>query len=439
MNNDWRIVAATALGENKFTVDAEVVDKLSKDYYWYSPVLEQKLKDKLADGVVKATSEQDVVDTLTFAYQHGIPITARGAGTGNYGQAIPLQGGILLDVSGLTQIIEIGDGYVRCQCGVKLGVLDKAVRETGQDLCIYPSTFMVATIGGFISGGSGGIGSVTHGMLWDGNVHELVAYTMEAKPRRLTITGEDLMRYIHSYGTTGVITEVVIPLIPVKIWQESVIHFDTIEEAAQFANTIANDATISKRLISVHEWPIPSFFTPLSRHLETNAAAVLLEIELNSQQAVETLATHLGGRMGYVKDAAQYRKGISLSDFTWNHTTLWSIKKDSSYTYLQALLSRADYIQQLQKIKSKFDDEVLIHLEWLKLGGTILPVIIPVVYFTSEARLNEIIDYFESIDVPVDNPHTWILDQQNRTRPEILESKKLNDPCDLLNPGKLVG
>jgi FAD/FMN-containing dehydrogenase len=439
MSKDWIKRAAATLGEHKFTTDSEVVDKLSKDYYWYSPILEQKLKDKLADGVVKALDEQDVIDTLSFAYQHNIPITSRGAGTGNYGQAIPLQGGILLDVSGLSEIIEIGNGYVRCQCGVKLGVLDKAVRETGQDLCIYPSTYMVATIGGFISGGSGGIGSIMHGMLWDGNVLELIAYTMEATPRRLTITGNDLLQFIHSYGTTGVITEVVIPLTPAKIWQETIVHFDNLEIAAQFANSLANDAMINKRLVSVHEWPIPSFFAPLSRHIEPNAAAVLLEIEMDSQPAVEKLIKQSGGRIGYAKPSTQYRKGISLSDFTWNHTTLWSIKKDSSYTYLQALLSRTDYIQQLHLIKSKFGEEVLIHLEWLKLGGTVLPVIIPIVYYTSEARLNEVIDYLESIEVSVDNPHTWVLDQQNRTRPEILESKKLNDPLDLLNPGKLVG
>jgi hypothetical protein len=154
---------------------------------------------------------------------------------------------------------------------------------------------------------------------------------------------------------------------------------------------------------------------------------------------VEKLIEQSGGRIGYAKPSTQYRKGISLSDFTWNHTTLWSIKRDPSYTYLQALLSRTDYIQQLHLIKSKFGEEVLIHLEWLKLGGTVLPVIIPILYYTSEARLNDVIDYLESIEVSVDNPHTWVLDQQNRTRPEILESKKLNDPLDLLNPGKLVG
>ncbi|AZN38239.1 FAD-binding oxidoreductase [Paenibacillus albus] len=438
MSKGWESGAAELLGESKLLLESSVVEKLSKDYYWYSPVLDGKLKGKLADGVVKAENEEDVAKTLAYAYAHRIPITPRGAGTGNYGQAVPLDGGILLDVSGLNSIIEIGDGYARCQCGVKLGLLEKAARESGQELRIYPSTLMVATIGGFISGGSGGIGSITWGNLWDGNVLEAVIYTMEQSPKRMVVTGPEVQHYIHSYGTTGIVTEVVIPLAPAKSWQESIFQFDSLEDAALFGNAVANDASIPKRMVSLSEWPLPSYFTPLKKQLERDSAAVLLETEAGYLEEVHAHAKQARGRMGYVKEPSQYRKGVSLSDFTWNHTTLWSLRADPTYTYLQSGLSASGFMEQLALIKGKFADEVLIHMEWMMAGGNIIPVALPVIKYSTEERLYEIVDYFESIEVSVSDPHTWAVSPRSATFSGMVERKRVNDPLGLLNPGKLV-
>jgi hypothetical protein len=124
METGWEKEIASLLGESKLLLDTASLEKYSKDYYWYSPILELKLKNKLADGIVLASNEQEVRQLLAYAYRREIPVTVRGAGTGNYGQAVPLEGGIVLDVSGLDQIIELGDGYVRVQCGMKMGVLE---------------------------------------------------------------------------------------------------------------------------------------------------------------------------------------------------------------------------------------------------------------------------------------------------------------------------
>ena len=47
---------------------------------------------------------------LAAACRHGVPITPRGKGTGNYGQGIPLYGGLVLDTPAPTTIVEVGDG-----------------------------------------------------------------------------------------------------------------------------------------------------------------------------------------------------------------------------------------------------------------------------------------------------------------------------------------
>ena len=239
MKTEWKEQITDMLGENKLLLDIASLEKYSKDYFWYSPILELKLKNKLADGIVLAANEQEVKQILAFAFSQKIPVTPRGAGTGNYGQAVPLEGGIVLDVSGLDQIIELGDGFVRVQCGMKMGVLEKKVREQGQELRMYPSTFVKATIGGFISGGSGGIGSITWGNLWDDNVLEAIVYTMEENPQRLVIRGAEIHNYIHNYGTTGILTEVVIRLCPSKEWVQSIISFDSFEDSLLFADALA--------------------------------------------------------------------------------------------------------------------------------------------------------------------------------------------------------
>lgn len=438
MPTDWMNEAASVLGEGRVLFDPASLEKHSKDYFWYSPVLDRQLKHKLAEGIVIPVNELEVEAILSLAYRNRVPLTVRGSGTGNYGQAVPLQGGIVMDMSGLNQIMEIGPGYARVQSGVHIGALEKKVRASGQDLCIYPSTFVKSTIGGFVSGGSGGIGSITWGNLWDGNVLEAAVYTLEEKPRRLTIRGEDLFNYIHNYGTTGITTELVIRLVPRREWVQTIAHFDTFENALLFSGALSRDAAIAKRLVSALEWPIPSLFKPLSKVLEAGAAAVLMETAEGTQESVAELAKAHDGRIGHVIPSKDYRKTPGISDSTWNHTTLWALKTDPGMTYLQADFSIENVLDQIKQLKAKFGDEVLHHIEWIHSGGRLTPTSLPLVKYTGDKRLYEIIASFESLGVIIYDPHTWLLDGGGRGEIVNLQRKKReNDPSGLLNPGKL--
>ena len=94
--------------------------------------------------------------------------------------------GVLLDLSRMDQIESIGpDGVAVCQPGVRLGVLEAEARKVGWELRCYPSTVAKASVGGFLGGGSGGIGSVAHGGLRDfATVRAMDVVTMEDAPRR---------------------------------------------------------------------------------------------------------------------------------------------------------------------------------------------------------------------------------------------------------------
>src|SRR3954453_14367184 len=80
------------------------VKRRSRDFYWYSPVLKRQLDHVTAEAVATPRDEAEVVRTLRAAFARRVPVTPRGGGTGNYGQAMPLRGGVVLDLSDLTAI-----------------------------------------------------------------------------------------------------------------------------------------------------------------------------------------------------------------------------------------------------------------------------------------------------------------------------------------------
>ena len=76
-----------------------IVKQKSRDFFWYSPVLKRELDHVTGDLVVSPKDEAEVIRVLKACYELGVPVTPRGAGTGNYGQAMPLSGGVVLSLA----------------------------------------------------------------------------------------------------------------------------------------------------------------------------------------------------------------------------------------------------------------------------------------------------------------------------------------------------
>ena len=244
-----------------------VLDRLSHDFYWYSPVLRPLLANKTGDVAVQPVSVEEVLAVMRFAGRHEIPVTVRGAGTGNYGQCVPLEGGIILDLSPVDgQALEeiTPDGVGSLPAGTACSaVLETHARKQGWELRMYPSTLAKASVGGFLAGGSGGIGSVRHGGLRDfDNVRAFEVVTMEDEPRVVLHEGAAVHEILHAWGTNGVLTRIWFALAPAVEWTQLTAAFDTYEQAFRFTQSIAVDQAWTKRLATVFEWPIPSFFTP---------------------------------------------------------------------------------------------------------------------------------------------------------------------------------
>jgi FAD/FMN-containing dehydrogenase len=420
-----------------------VLDRLSHDFYWYSPVLRPLLAGKSADVAVQPVSVDEVLAVLRYAGKHAVPVTVRGAGTGNYGQCVPLEGGIVLDLSLMDKLEDITvDGVAVCQPGLRLGALETEARKKGWELRMYPSTLAKASIGGFLGGGSGGVGSVRHGALRDfDNVRAFELATMEAEPRVVLHEGAAVHEILHAWGTNGVLTRIWFALTPLVEWTQWTAAFDTYEHAFRFTQSIAVDDTWTKRLATVFEWPIPSFFVPVKQVVREGRALALIMIETGQVGALSAAAELAGGEVTFRGQYEGPRTQPLLSDYTWNHTTLWAMKADAAYTYLQCGFSPTECEEQFRLLRERYGDEVLFHIEFMKNGdGVVIPGAIPVVRFTTEERLNEMIAFCRSIGVFVANPHVNYLEDGGRFRADNIQlrAKEKYDPCGLLNPGKMI-
>src|SRR5580704_10952219 len=428
---------------SRVILNPQIVEQLSRDFYWYSPVLRKQLDGKLGEVVVQPLAAAEIQKILRYCHASNIPVTARGAGTGNYGQAVPLEGGVVLDLSRMDRIEEIqAEGVAVCQPGVRLGELENEGRKTGWELRCYPSTIIKASVGGFLGGGSGGIGSVAHGGLRDfQTVRALEVVTMEPEPSVVFHEGEAVHEILHAWGTNGIITRIWLALTPAVEWSQCVVAFDTFDTAFDFSEKVATNPSWAKRLVTTFEWPIPSFFTPVRQYAPEEKSLIFFMIATEQLSALETAARQSGGEVTYSGAYYGLRTRPLLSDYTWNHTTLWAMTADEAYTYLQCGFDPVTVREQFRQLKERFGKEILFHMEFMKNGaGEVIPGAIPVVYFVSEARLNELIDFCREIGVFVANPHVNNVEGGGRYRPDHVQllAKQRYDPKGLLNPGKMV-
>ena len=436
---DWDAFSSELSGIEIISDRAQVV-KLSQDYYHFSPVLQPLLSDKTGDLVVRPASEAEVLRIAAACVKFKIPLTVRGAGTGNYGQCIPLKGGVILYTSKMNSIRWIKPGLACVEPGVKMSVFDKQARESGWELRMVPSTYRTATIGGFIGGGSAGIGSITYGQLRDrGNLHAVRVVTMEDEPRVMELRGDEVQKVNHAYGTNGIITELEIPLAPAYAWAEIIVAFDDFMTGANFGQALGDADGIIKKLICVCAWPIPAYFAAFREEIPEGKHCALLMVAESCLEPLQDLVREYGGTICYQKNAQAASKGAAIAEFTWNHTTLHARSADPSLTYLQTIFPADKALKLIEELYNYYGDEVMMHLEFLRINGRAIAAALQIVRYTTESRLNEIIRYHEEQGAMIANPHTYILEDggMKSINVEQLQFKELVDPYGLLNPGKM--
>jgi FAD/FMN-containing dehydrogenase len=421
--------------------DPALVRLKSRDFFWYSPVLKDLLSDKFADLIVCPRDEADIIRIARAAARFRVPITPRGGGTGNYGQAVPLAGGIVLDMTGLDAIEWVRPGQVRVQAGRKLVDIDDVTRGEGWELRMFPSTKRTATIGGFVAGGSGGVGSVTYGGLREpGNVLAARVVTVEDEPRVLELHDDAALNVNHAYGTTGIITALEMPLAPAWPWVDVVVAADDFTASVRIGHRAALADGIVKKLLTPLAWPIPAYFHHFKSEFPIGRDCLIAMIAEPSLAPFKALVAREGGEITYCAATAEGPGERPLYECTWNHTTLHALKIDRAITYLQALYPADRLEAAVAELSALFPDELMPHLEFQRFGGRVTASGLPLVRYTTKERLNEIIAVHEAHGVSIANPHVFTLEdgtRHKRADADQLGFKRQVDPHGLLNPGKM--
>ncbi|WP_338889212.1 FAD-binding oxidoreductase [Rhodococcus sovatensis] len=171
-------------------------------------------------ALVRARSVQDVVTTMTSAYAQGIPVVARGAGTGLAGAANALDGCIVLSLEAMNRILDI-DPHSRTatvQSGVLNGALAAAASKVGLWYVPDPGSRAISTIGGNVATNAGGSCCAKYGVTGD-HVARIKAVMADGRiihtgaNTRKNVAGLNLTQLlVGSEGTLGVIVEATVRL-----------------------------------------------------------------------------------------------------------------------------------------------------------------------------------------------------------------------------------
>jgi FAD/FMN-containing dehydrogenase len=419
------------------------LERLSRDYYDYSPVLVPLLQGCRAQLVARATTVEQVLLVAGACARQGVPLTVRGAGTGNYGQCVPLQGGLVLDLSGLNQLRQLDEatGVLEVEAGALMGAIEQQLAPRGRALRLVPSTVRSASIGGFIAGGSGGIGSLRWGFLRDpGNLLGLEVVTIEPEPRLLQLDAAASAPLNHAYGTNGIITALRLPTSEAVVWRQLVVGFEQWGQALAVAQALAGTA-FELNAITVLEGPLASQL-PWPAGCPAPESGEQRLLLLAAPAALEVLPSWLAARGGALRWQAPQgqSRGLPLRELSWNHTTLHWRAQHPDWTYLQMLLPQPE-APCLERLRQQWGDDLLWHLEAVKQQGAARLAALPLVRWRGEQALEQLMADCREVGAVLFNPHVLTVEDGGLgvIDADQVAAKAAYDPAGLLNPGKLRG
>ena len=229
---DAVIAAASALFGDRLTTNHTIREQHSRG--------EDSTTPTLPDAVAFVASTEEVSRLLTLCYQHDVPVVAFGAGTSLEGHVNPVRGGISLDLSRMTAILEVNDQDMDClvEPGVTRHQLNDHLRDRGMFFPVDPGSH--CTLGGMVATRASGTNAVRYGTVRENTLSlEVVladgrVITTGGRTRKAA-NGYDLTRlFIGSEGTLGIVTKIRLRLhgIP-EAMSSAVVQFPTLEGAVE--------------------------------------------------------------------------------------------------------------------------------------------------------------------------------------------------------------
>jgi len=252
---------------------------------------------KMPDIVIQAISSEEVSKVMKYAYKNSIPVTPRGSGTGLVGAAVPLKGGIVIDLSRMNKILELDEENLTLtlEPGVLLMDIGKYVEEF--DLFYPPDPGeKSATIGGNISTNAGGMRAVKYGVTRDyvrglevvipnGDIVNLGGKVVKNSSGYAL---KDLI--VGSEGTLGIVTKAILRLLPLpKKALSLLIPFESLERAIDTVPKIIKSKSIPTAIEFMQREAILAAEEFLGKSFpdKSSDAYLLLTFDGNSTEEIE--------------------------------------------------------------------------------------------------------------------------------------------------------
>ena len=306
------------VGEPYLMTDAESIDKYGRDEtenLFYSP-----------EVIVKPRTPQEIAALLKICNQHLIPVTPRGAGTGLTGGALPHFGGLVISMERFNSIIEIDERnlQVTTEPGVITEVLQNEVKEKGLFYPPDPASKGSCFIGGNIAENSGGPKAVKYGVVKDYVLNlEVVLPNGE-----IIWTGSNVLKNATGYnitqlivgseGTLGIVTKIVLRLIPHPKYDLLLLApFNSLEKASEAVSAIfrAGITPSAMELMEIESIKLASkmcestaipITDELAAHLIIEVDGNNLDVLMSEMEAIsEVLSNFEVGELYFADDAQQ--------------------------------------------------------------------------------------------------------------------------------------
>ncbi len=235
-------------------------------------------------AVVLPETLEQVVHVLRTCRERGVPVVARGAGTGLSGGALPLADGVLLVLAKFNRILEID--AERCIARVQPGVRNLAISEAAEPHGLYyapdPSSQIACSIGGNVAENSGGVHCLKYGL----TVHNILCLKVATVDGELLTIGSDapdspgydlLAVMTGSEGLLGIILEVTVKLLPMPTHTSLVLAaFGDVESAGAAVGGVIADGIIPAGLEMMDNFAIRATEDFAHCGYPVDAAAILL-------------------------------------------------------------------------------------------------------------------------------------------------------------------
>ena len=214
MSVDVYALLARELGSSRVLRDEDLLEAYATD--------QSGLGRFPPECAVLATSAEEVELVLRLAAEHRVPVTPRGAGTGMTGGALPVRGGIVLSTERMTRVLEIdkNDMVAVVEPGVILGQFQEAVEAEGLFYPPDPASLAMCSLGGNVAENAGGPRAFKYGVTREyviGLDVALMGGERLTMGRRTSkgVTGYDVVgAFVGSEGTFGVTTKITVKLLP---------------------------------------------------------------------------------------------------------------------------------------------------------------------------------------------------------------------------------